>query len=341
MADVFSAVVAGAQAVDYSVQIFELFRRCLNANENKKRYQQSNQELIQVLEQISQNPLQAPDVTTYTRGLIDKVQEINIPSQPKKRDRLMATISFFFKQKQHEDDSAYMEQLKTTLGLYISNSNTHILREFSAILGSITAGQHTPQQTSFTTIPEYQSGSTMSSTFHHHKSAEDQQQSGCINRRDLMTPTMLDKYVSITKYNTYPLKGQYNCSRMSNCHSKSKDIGWTSPISATQSASDYEKQGGTIASYDNSTITLKGNVQAADSFQVIGVQITSGAGVTDADVMKATSAFRAHGNVHTGKGTQVVGQRVCAGAIPRKFAGQFCGNYNEGSGEQIVGLCFD
>lgn len=341
MADVFSAVVAGAQALDYSIQFCEVLRRSLKANENKKKYQQNNEELIQVLEQISKTPLQAPDVTDYTQGLIDKVQEINIPSQPKKRDRLMATISFFFKQKQHEEDSAYLEQQKATLGLHISNSNTHLLGELSNILHEITAQQHIPEQTSFSTNPESQSGSTLPSTFQHSEFAEDRRRSGYITRRDLNTTAMPDKYVPITRYNTCPLNSQYNSSSQSNFHFRNGKNGQTGPSSSTQSAFDYETRGGTITSCETHTVTLKGNVQAADSFQVIGVQITSGTNVTDDDMIKATSAFRAHGNIHSGKGTQVVGQRVCAGGRPRKIAGQFCGNYHKGSGEQIVGLCFD
>lgn len=205
MADVFSAVVAGAQAADYSIQFCEALRKSLKANENKKRYQKSNQDLVQVLKQISKSPLQAPDVTNYTQGLIERVQEINIPAQPKRRDRLMATISFFFKQKQYEEDAAYLEQQKATLGLHISNSNTHILGELSTILNNIAAEQKFPQKTSFATIPDSQSGSTLSSTFHHYKSAEGRQQSGHMNRTDLTTPTMPDKYVPITKYKIYIL----------------------------------------------------------------------------------------------------------------------------------------
>lgn len=200
MADIFSTVVAGAQALDYSLQFSEVLRRCIQANGNKKRYQQSNQELIQILEKISKSPLQEDDITKHSQHLIDKVQEIDIPSQAKRRDRFIATMSFAFKQKQHEEDSVFLEQQKTNLGLHISNSNTHILREISDILNKVINEQYIPQQTSLPTIPENQNESTLPSAFQHHKSAKDQQHCKKVDGRDVTKSTMLNKYVDITEY---------------------------------------------------------------------------------------------------------------------------------------------
>ncbi|KAI0536547.1 hypothetical protein GGR58DRAFT_382510 [Xylaria digitata] len=72
---------------------------------------------------------------------------------------------------------------------------------------------------------------------------------------------------------------------------------------------------------------LINNTQRSRGAQVIGIDVRSDYhGLYDA--RRETANFNAQGNSHKGIGTQVIGQRVQAGALPMQFSGMYTDNIN-------------
>ncbi|KAI0414121.1 hypothetical protein F5X98DRAFT_349857 [Xylaria grammica] len=86
---------------------------------------------------------------------------------------------------------------------------------------------------------------------------------------------------------------------------------------------------------------LEGNVQISNTLQIVGMEIGPNARVTDTELIRATSGLTARNNIHAGNGTQVIGQRVRAGAKPQIFSGQYCNNVNQNDGEQVIGFSIE
>ncbi|RWA09430.1 hypothetical protein EKO27_g5677 [Xylaria grammica] len=79
------------------------------------------------------------------------------------------------------------------------------------------------------------------------------------------------------------------------------------------------------------------NVHDTREVQVIGVDI--GPDMHGPDDMRQTTAnFDAQQCLHSGTGSQIIGQRVRQGGQPRPFAGYFAHNRNLNGGEQIIGI---
>ncbi|KAI0914250.1 hypothetical protein F4823DRAFT_573752, partial [Ustulina deusta] len=83
---------------------------------------------------------------------------------------------------------------------------------------------------------------------------------------------------------------------------------------------------------------LQGNTQESDTFQVVGMEIGPNTSITDTDLTGVTSDLNTSNNIYTGKGTQVIGQRVHDGAEPRRFNGHYSNNIHRGAGDQVIGF---
>ncbi len=79
------------------------------------------------------------------------------------------------------------------------------------------------------------------------------------------------------------------------------------------------------------------NVAENHEPQIIGADIAPSYNGPD-DLRPETANFIAQDNVHSGTGSQIIGQYVRHGARPRWFAGQYTNNRNTTGGEQIIGV---
>ncbi|KAI0427088.1 hypothetical protein F5Y09DRAFT_317145 [Xylaria sp. FL1042] len=80
---------------------------------------------------------------------------------------------------------------------------------------------------------------------------------------------------------------------------------------------------------------LWGNTTITNDVQVIGADVGPSC---PEDIRQVTANIHAQENVHSGMGSQIIGQRVKQGAQPRLFAGTYTNNMNKTGGEQILGI---
>ncbi len=86
---------------------------------------------------------------------------------------------------------------------------------------------------------------------------------------------------------------------------------------------------------------LQGNTQESDTFQVVGMEIRPNTSITDTDLTGVTSDLNTCNNIYTGKGTQVIGQRVHDGAERQRFNGHYSNNIHRGVGDQVIGFSLE
>ncbi|KAI0182504.1 hypothetical protein EV127DRAFT_415027 [Xylaria flabelliformis] len=369
MAEVFGTVVAGAQVVDYTLQICEAINSIAQAAGNKKRYQKTCQQLKEIIEQIRESPhLQTPIILDCTDHLISTINETHQQLCRPRRNQLIASMSFVVKQKEYDSIFSDFERQKTTLALYISQLNNDRLGEITPVVNKI--------WTKLQCIPEQQVADEI-----HPKDQKEQDTILSIQecyrtaaRPSVTRPTQTtiyhqvrnnhEKSSRISGRNTLHQITASPCSTCSEGDAKQnsavcltndnstrgkthrEDSIKLPPPSIQGSSADAAAQVTNIShALKPSPVTeFKANVQRGGGTQTIGVHLGPNASitrVTDADMLKATSNFLAHSNVFAGNGTQVIGQLVQSGATPRQFSGRYYNNYHEGSGNQVIGISFE
>ncbi|KAI8624474.1 hypothetical protein F5Y19DRAFT_467813 [Xylariaceae sp. FL1651] len=370
MANLLGTIVAGAQALDYALQFCDVIEKVVNAAGNKKRYQQTSQQLIGILQQIRASPhLQTPEILNCTKDLMSTVDDVYSTLSRRRRNRLVASIAFVIKQKNYDDIFTHLEHQKATLALHISHRNTNTLGDLTITSNDIWAKVQSFQQKSLLDArieaePPVSLSSTSSERLNvetsnrHQRNDTDEFESLDSNSQSFShlndhnnenihsyrTQLCLTRQGrdSSPGLGTAAMRQQKSLKRsiLSLGGEREQDkVG----MSMTQNDGGEETQQAYALAPSNVAVIsdFEGNIQTADTYQIVGMQMGPNTCMTDADLIRVTSSLRAHGNKHTGKGMQVIGQRVCAGAEPRRFAGRYCDNIHEGVGEQIIGFSFE
>ncbi|KAI1146810.1 hypothetical protein F4825DRAFT_176521 [Nemania diffusa] len=378
MASVFGTIVAGAQVVDYTLQICEAINSIAQAAGNKKRYQKTGQQLKEIIEQIRESPhLQTPIILDCTDHLINTINDTHQQLCRQRRSQFIASISFAMKQKKYDSIFSDFERQKTTLALYISQLNNDRLGEITPTVNKI--------WTKLECIPEQQ----VTDEEIHQKEQDTVLIQECDHTaaRPSATRPVVKCLGRQGQENTQtPLYHQ-----IQNHHEKlSRSSGRNAPHQSTASPCSVPPKGdakreSAICLTDNNSMRgkmrledstrlpppsiqggssddatqeknashplkpspvteFKANVHRGGGTQTIGVHLGPNAsmtGVTDADMLRATSNFLAHANIFAGDGTQVIGELVQPGATPRQFSGHYYNNYHEGAGNQVIGISFE
>ncbi|KAI0107570.1 hypothetical protein GGR51DRAFT_559375 [Nemania sp. FL0031] len=371
MAAVFGTIVAGAQVVDYTLQICEAINSIAHAAGNKKRYQKTGQQLKDIIVQIRESPhLQKPIVLDCTDHLINTINDAHQQLCRQSRNRFIASISFATKQKKYDRIFSDFERQKTTLALYISQLNNDRLGEIAPAVNKIwTKLQCIPEQQVADEKIHQKEQETIVSVQECHRTAEKPSSTRpmveCLGKQG-QESTQTPIYYEVQNLN-YHEKSSRTSGRNTPHHitaspcstSLEGDAGQDSAVYLTGDSSMRGKthpensaklappgiQGSSADAahpLNPSPVTeFKANVHRGGGTQTIGVHLGPNARVTDADMLKATSNFLAHDNILAGDGTQVIGQLVQSGATFRQFSGRYYNNYCEGSGNQVIGISFE
>ncbi|KAI0536548.1 hypothetical protein GGR58DRAFT_382397 [Xylaria digitata] len=360
MAEVLGAVIAGAQALDYALQLCETIEKTLNATSNQKRYHQTSQELIGILQLIRSNPhLHTPEIISCTQELIGIADKLCSTLCQRRRNCFMASIAFAIKQKKYDDIFTCLEQRKATLALCISQLNANTLGKLSntsdRILFKVSSfyEKSTPSPSStycsqISDTSDYQQEKYIDDPgpfdTNIHTSPQANEHSGTRDR------TLQEKYLPSARQEDCPpsipgLEGpkEHILYEASDSSPGEEGRERQAKLPRTQHAGRPNTKQTRSPDYLTSApkIKFEGNIQRGDSFQIVGIEIGPNSRVTDAELMALTSGITARNNVHVGKGTQVIGQRVHPGAKPRTFSGLYCSNTHRGAGGQIIGFSFE
>ncbi|KAI3323767.1 hypothetical protein HD806DRAFT_495554 [Xylariaceae sp. AK1471] len=371
MADLLGVVVAGVQAFDYALQLCETIDRILNATGSRKRYQQTSQQLIGILQLIRASPhLQTPEILSCTKDLICAVDDVYSTLCRRRRSRFVASIVFVIKQKSYDDIFNYLEHQKATLALHISRLNADTLGELTATSNDIwikiqsfyekslldarieAASPLFPSSTPWAPIPVATSDHQQEKFTDDLRSldADIQASSQTNGHSSAVYKHFLKRYFSLARKegSSSPNRGAEDVKEQMSVQMSDFSLGEEGEkekvkVPVTRYIGGRETQQAHALDPSNTTTAsdLEGNIQMADTFQIVGMEIGPNAGITDADLIRVTSGLSAHSNIHAGKGTQVIGQRVCAGARPRVFTGRYCNNIHRGEGDQVIGFSFE
>ncbi|KAI1198612.1 hypothetical protein F5X97DRAFT_342512 [Nemania serpens] len=376
MAEVLGTIIAGAQAVDYSLQIFNTINSIADAARNSERYREIAEQLKEIIEKVRDSPhLQTPIILRCTTQLITTINDTHQRLYRRKPNQLLASISFVMKQKKYDKIFDDIEQQKSTLALYISQLNNEKLGEISPTVDKIWGQlrRDSERQAIDTEIQQRKGNITTSIEECHRTFARPfitrsvEKHSAGHRQGNTETPIChpTQDYHERHCHNT-----QLNTSRQievpsspASCMESVKQDATSSPIDSHSRSEGKAHPNNTPKlppprmetspnndSQETSPMSslpfteFEGNVHRGGGIQTVGVQIGPGVSMTkktDAQILKATSNFRAHANVFAGDGTQVIGQRVRAGATARQFAGYYYNNHHKGSGDQIVGIVFE
>ncbi|KAI1305690.1 hypothetical protein F5Y03DRAFT_394876 [Xylaria venustula] len=341
MAELLGVVIAGAQAVDYALQLCKVIDKALHSAGCHERYQKTSRELTSILQLIQSSPhLQAPEIISCTNDLIGTANSICSALRQRTKNRFIASIAFAVKQKSYDDAFAHLEHQKTTLGLCISQLNANALGELTATSNDIltTVQSFYEQSIPYPSLTPYeQIPATDKSEDHEEKSIDNPISSG--------PDVHIAKKLLSLKHNDdswSPQPGASGPKGSDTLPRNEKRVGRVK-ASMTRNIGVHRKHQAHSfdPSDDNAMRQLQGNIQRSDTFQIVGMEIGPNTSITDADLVRVTTGLSAHSNIHTGNGTQVIGQRVCAGAKPRIFSGEYCNNIHRGTGDQIIGFAFE
>ncbi|KAI0805799.1 hypothetical protein GGR55DRAFT_690191 [Xylaria sp. FL0064] len=335
MAEVLGVVIAGAQAIDYALQLCQTIDKALNAADSQERYQKTSRELISMLQLIQSNPhLQAPEIISCTNDLIGTANSICSALRQRKKNRFITSITFAVKQRNYDDVFIYLERQKATLGLYISHLNASALGRLTVTSNDILTTVQSFYEKSLPCPSSASSERTFTETTDcHEKHVDDPRSSNIDVHSAKRLPSLL--------HNNEELEKQKPAHLSENLHVDEKRQGRLKALKTRCFGSQKPHQNRPFSSNKTAMSHLQGNIQKSDTFQIVGVEIGPSTSITDADLIRATSGLIAHDNIHTGNGTQVIGQRVCAGAQPRIFTGVYCNNEHRGDGDQIIGFSFE
>ncbi|KAI0549720.1 hypothetical protein F4679DRAFT_545330 [Xylaria curta] len=373
MAEILGTVIAGAQAVDYSLQIYNTINSIADAARNSERYRETGEQLKEIIETVRGSPhLQTPIILRYTDQLITTINDTHRRLCRRRKNQLLASISFAMKQKKYDKIFDDIEQQKSTLALYITQLNTEKLGEISPTVNKIWTQirRDSEQQVIDTEIHQKGGNITTSIEERHHAFARpfvtrsvekhpDRHRQGntetpiCHPTQDYHEKHCHDTQPNTSRQIEVPsslafcdegVKQDATSSPIDN-HSQSEGKTRPSNLSTLPPPPKIETSPAPSPPPRSSPVTeFEGNVYRGDGTQTVGIQIGPGLSMTketDAKILKATSNFRAHSNVFEGEGTQVIGQRVRAGATARQFAGHYYNNHHKGSGDQVVGIVFE
>ncbi|KAI0203734.1 hypothetical protein F4808DRAFT_415581 [Astrocystis sublimbata] len=371
MAEVFGAVVAGAQVVDYTFQICDAINNIANAAGNRRRYQTTSQQLKEIIEQIRDSPhLQTPLIIRLAEHLIKTINDAHERLCRQRRNQLIASVLFVIQQKKFASIFDDFEKQKANLALYIAQLNTDQLGEIAPTVNKIwTRIQSFPEQPMADRGLDKEEQYTSSSIrechcagdcldinghgnvgttvyhpieyFHDQDFYDTQRDLSC--RADALTPLVHcevnDKHDDTSSppeyYSPVKEKGLLDIPPeipLPNPRCSSDDV--TQALSPSRPSPPTSRP----------VTELKANYYKGCGIQTIGLNIgtnTSKTEATDAEILRITSGFRAYANVCAGDGKQVIGQLVKAGATPRQFSGHYCNNYHKGSGDQVIGISFE
>ncbi|KAI0427086.1 hypothetical protein F5Y09DRAFT_345044 [Xylaria sp. FL1042] len=344
MAELLGVIIAGAQAFDYALQLCKTIDKALNAAGNLERYQKTSRELISMLQLIQANPhLQAPEIISCTNDLIATANNICSVLRQRKRNRFITSITFAVKQKNYDDIFAYFERQKATLGLYISQLNTNALGKLTAtsndILTTVQSFYEKPLLSPSTASWEQKFADR--SDYHEEKHIHDPRSSNTDVHATKRLPSLMHNDLSAgLGVNDLEKQTPWQSSEILPVDKKK---GKRVKIQKTRSFGGHKIHRSHLFNSSNKTAIshFQGNIQKSNTFQIVGMEIGPNTSITDAELVRVTSGLSAHDNIHTGNGTQVIGQRVCAGAKPRIFNGQYCNNVHRGVGDQIIGFAFE
>ncbi|KAI1734357.1 hypothetical protein F4680DRAFT_343815 [Xylaria scruposa] len=371
MAEILGTIVAGAQVVDYSLQIYNTINSIADAARNSERYREIGEQLKEIIEKVRDSPhLQTPVILRCTDQLITTINDTHRELCRRRKNHLLASISFAMKQKKYDKIFDDIEQQKSTLALYITQLNTEKLGEISPTVNKIWTQlrRDSERQLIDTEIHQREENITTSIEECHRTFARpfvtrsvekhpDRHRQGNTETR-ICDPTQdyHEKHCHSTQPNTShqteapsspasceeSIKQDATSSQIDN-HSQSE--GRTLPENPPKLPPPKAETSPAHSPppMSNLVTEFQGNVYRGGGTQIIGIQIGPGVSMTketNAKILKATSNIRAHSNVSVGEGTQVIGQRVRAGATPRQFAGRYYNNHHYGSGYQVVGIDF-
>lgn len=306
MAELVGTIVAAAQAAEYCLKLYTFFDRALRATDTLQRYLNIIQESHLLLAQISINPsLQTAEIQKCTNTFFDIIKSIDVPDNPQKKSRLLASIAIAVKQKRYDEIFALLEEKKLTLSLFIANSNSTLLNDIQADV------KHLRIQSD--------QGLIKTSVCH------DMTTQIANESRRLQSPNDTRNYFE-PRDSTYGTVASLPSPDLQLIKQRERRL---------RHAADKMSQ-----STDNKTPLFKGNENRGSATQVVGTSISKDTPLTDKQLVEMTSGMKQVGNKQRGTGEQVIGQRVRAGATPRKFGGLYSKNVNYNTGDQIIGLSF-
>ncbi|KAK7952818.1 uncharacterized protein PG986_008546 [Apiospora aurea] len=130
MAEILAAVVTAAQAAEYCLKLCGLLDRLYHASEASRKHQERVLELVPLLEQIRQDPtFDTPEISCCTRSLAAILESLTFPKQYKTRSpRFLNSIIFVIREKRFGRIFASIEEKKSTLTLYITNTTLKEVR---------------------------------------------------------------------------------------------------------------------------------------------------------------------------------------------------------------------
>ncbi|KAI0977029.1 hypothetical protein F4678DRAFT_411555 [Xylaria arbuscula] len=340
MAELLGAVIAGAQAIDYALQLCKVIDKALHSAGYHERYQKTSRELIGILQLIQSSPhLQAPEIISCTKDLTGTANSICSALRQRRKNRFIASIAFAVKQKSYDDTFSHLERQKATLALCISQLNANTLGELTATSNDIltTVQSFYEQSLSCSSLTSYEQIPADMSEDYEEKSTDNPISPG-------PNVHIMKKFLSL-KHNEdswSPQQGADGLKEDDTLQSDEKRVERVKASRTRYMGVRKKHQGHSSEPLDDNTMRqFQGNIQRSDTFQIVGMEIGPNASITDADLVRVTTGLSAHSNIHTGNGTQVIGQRVCAGAKPRIFSGEYCNNIHRGSGDQIIGFAFE
>ncbi|KAI0484338.1 hypothetical protein GGR56DRAFT_613419 [Xylariaceae sp. FL0804] len=312
--EVFSTIIAAAQTIEYSLQVYGIVKKFTSAVSNELRYKNIIQQLFCTLRQIEENPhLQTPETHGHTKELKDTLDGIGNTLSRYKKSRFLASAAFIVKQKHYDEILNQLDYQRAALSLHITQLSYAALCDQKDVLNSIRAAvQRRPcSQTS-----SHHPGTSMQACPLQHARTDQidtPRPLSCVLKEADQTP-----------------------------HQLSLDCLDAEQQEKTEILSQGDRPLERASIDDDPTeLRLEDNTMAASGFQVLGIQICKGGSVTDAELMQATSKMNIGHNIHTGQGMQVIGQRVCSGARPRRFAGYYHHNTHQGNGNQLIGLMLE
>ncbi|KAK8090461.1 hypothetical protein PG997_005422 [Apiospora hydei] len=130
MAEILAAVVTAAQAAEYCLKLCGLLDRLYHASEASRKHQERVLELVPLLQQIRQDPtFDTPEISCCTRSLAVILESLTFPKKYKTwSPRFLNSIIFVIREKRFGRIFASIEEKKSTLTLYITNTTLKEIR---------------------------------------------------------------------------------------------------------------------------------------------------------------------------------------------------------------------
>ncbi|KAK8119709.1 uncharacterized protein PG998_004335 [Apiospora kogelbergensis] len=336
MAEIFSTVVAGAQVIDYCKQIYDVFRKVYNAADNQKKYDATSEQLIDIIQQIEACPyLRTPGIIRCTKNVLDKLIDAHTTLSRPRKNIWTSSVAFAFKQKQYDQLFADLEHQREIMSLHIVYINTNTMGQMTATLDTIK--DKVGDMTKYTTEGQETVSRAQIDSFSVEEPSEYLPRREPAERQITTDDSRVVSHFGI-------------CETVDQCP-VTEQRPWLGPSRSLLSMMQEEameepacikqqpiETDGVEKKEDQFRSRLEGNIQRADDIQILGLDVCSGATIADADILRISSSLCIRNNIHAGKGTQVIGQRVRSGATAHPLAGEFCNNEHQGHGSQVVGL---